>query len=244
MDKIPGGYYIKARKIKHSWISHQPPIVREIWDYLLREANHCEKQYGKYQIVRGQLFKKYSEIIEDLSWKVGYRTMRYSMSSTKRAMKVLSNELMIELTNRPQGTIITILNYDFFQNPENYERTYERTNERITNGPTNGPSISNKNERKVKNVKTSLGRNIFAKPQLDDVIKFFGEKGFDQSHAKKFFEYYSAGDWKDGRGNQVKNWKQKALAVWMNDELKTANQPSRPELEYYDPEKDPTYAIR
>ena len=38
-DKIQGGYYIKARKIQESEIAHAPPHVREIWDWLLWDAN-------------------------------------------------------------------------------------------------------------------------------------------------------------------------------------------------------------
>ena len=41
---IPGGYYIKARQIKYSWVANAAPVVREIWDYLLREANHHDKK--------------------------------------------------------------------------------------------------------------------------------------------------------------------------------------------------------
>ena len=31
---------------------------------------------------------------------------------------------------------------------------------------------------------------------------------------KRFFDYYSAGNWKDSKGNQIINWKQKMIAVW------------------------------
>src|SRR5690606_1605243 len=52
-------------------------------------------------------------------------------------------------------------------------------------------------------------RTVFTPPTLDDVISYFKEKGYTEVAAKKAFEYYSAGDWKDSKGNQVKNWKQK-----------------------------------
>jgi len=50
MSKLPeipieGGYYIKARVIKHKKIAHAAPHVREIWDYCLREANHKTRKY-------------------------------------------------------------------------------------------------------------------------------------------------------------------------------------------------------
>ena len=36
--------------------------------------------------------------------------------------------------------------------------------------------------------------------------------------AQKFFNYYTAGEWHDGNGKPVKNWKQKAIAVWFKPE--------------------------
>lgn len=62
--------------------------------------------------------------------------------------------------------------------------------------------------------------NSFIPPTLDEVKTFFKEKGYNEIGAKKAFDYYSAGDWKDAKGNQVKNWKQKMLGVWCRDEYK------------------------
>lgn len=67
---------------------------------------------------------------------------------------------------------------------------------------------------------TRKPRTVFTPPTLDDVISYFKEKGYTEVAAKKAFEYYSAGDWKDSKGNQVKNWKQKMLSVWFKDENK------------------------
>jgi hypothetical protein len=39
-EHIPGGYYIKARALRNSWIAHAAPVVRETWDYLIENANH------------------------------------------------------------------------------------------------------------------------------------------------------------------------------------------------------------
>lgn len=61
------------------------------------------------------------------------------------------------------------------------------------------------------------------KPTLQDVQDYCKERNSNVD-AKKFFDYYSAGDWKDAKGNQVKNWKQKLL-TW---ESKTTNE-NRPE---------------
>lgn len=66
----------------------------------------------------------------------------------------------------------------------------------------------------------------FIPPTLEEVKEFFKEKGYNEIGAKKAFDYYEAGGWKDGKGNQVKNWKQKMLGVWFRDEYKI-NEPTK-----------------
>lgn len=135
---IEEGYVLKARCIKNSVIASAPPYVREIWDWLVLNANHKDKRYEGFTVKRGQIFCKYSDIREALSWKIGYRKMMYHENHTKRAMKFLREHSMIELTIEPRGNLITIVNYDKYQTSENYERTDERTHER-----TNGEPMAN-----------------------------------------------------------------------------------------------------
>jgi len=60
----------------------------------------------------------------------------------------------------------------------------------------------------------------FVSPLPQEVIAYFNEKGYTQVAACKFFEYYSAAEWKDANGKQVLNWKQKAVGIWFKDENK------------------------
>lgn len=57
-------------------------------------------------------------------------------------------------------------------------------------------------------------------PTLQEVREFVTNKGFPVSLADKVFEYYDTANWKDSKGNKVKNWKQKLIAVWLKDEHK------------------------
>lgn len=59
--------------------------------------------------------------------------------------------------------------------------------------------------------------NCIQKPTLSEVEDYFLEKGSTIEAAKKAFEYYDVADWKDSKGKPVKNWKQKMLAVWINN---------------------------
>ena len=71
------------------------------------------------------------------------------------------------------------------------------------------PLINNKNKTKKGNIERGT-RTKFIPPTLDQVNEYVMEKKLRVS-AKKFFDYYEAGGWKDAKGNPVKNWKQKIL---------------------------------
>jgi len=155
---INGGYYIKARQIKDSWVSQASPCVRETWDYLLREANHKDAKYGGCEVKRGQLFRSFREIRDDLKWRVGYRFDRYSEDEMKHCMKLLRREGMITLTSTPRGNLITVLKYSLYQDPKNYESTNESTNEYTDGTPMiHQPHIPiNKNDKNKKNEKIEV----------------------------------------------------------------------------------------
>ena len=173
MTKISGGYYIKARCIKNSSIANAPPYVREIWDYLLREANHKDKKYSGYIIKRGQLFRSYRDIRDDLCWKVGYRTERYNENQMKMGMRYLMKQLMITVAKQPRGNIITVCNYDYYQNPKNYDTTSDTTSE-ATNAqpmPNQGVLSINKNVKNEKNEKNK--KRVSSTKENKDLLVVF-----------------------------------------------------------------------
>lgn len=107
-----------------------------------------------------------------------------------------------------QRTII--LNIDLYKNvdipiKENNEGVYSKTDI---------PIYENAKENKYFN---NIINKIKSVPNEQDVINYFLEKGSTIEQGKKAFEYYDVAGWKDSRGKPVKNWKQKMLAVWINN---------------------------
>ena len=143
--KIKKGYYIKARQIQESKIATQPPHVREIWDWLLKECNHTDNISSGRTIKRGQCVRTYSDIQEGLKWFVGYRKMTYKKHHCENALKWLTKETMITKTKTTRGILITVCNYDFYQNPENYE-SHTRTDTSATM-KLQGTDTINKNDK-------------------------------------------------------------------------------------------------
>lgn len=81
--------------------------------------------------------------------------------------------------------------------------------------------------------------NKFVAPSLQDVIDYFLAKGYKKEAAEKAFDYYDSnkdenGNWFDGRGEPVLNWKMKMISVWFKEENKDkSKQEQQPELKFY-----------
>jgi hypothetical protein len=67
---------------------------------------------------------------------------------------------------------------------------------------------------------TKRKRKEFIAPSKEEMMSYAAEKGFDPSIGSQAYEYYSVADWKDAKGDQVLNWKQKMIASWFKNEQK------------------------
>lgn len=219
-SKIKGGYIIQPRVIQESDISVAPPYVREIWAYLIREANSCDNKYNGHEIKRGQLFRSYNDIKEGTKWYVGWRKMTYHENHMKKAMKFLRDTERITSMKEPGGVLITICKYDYYQDPKNYERPKESTKEGTIAEPELNQTLpyNNKNNKNDKNNKNKEESGTFVPPTQDQVIEYFTTNGYRKDAAIRYFEYYREGKWRDGSGKKLVNWKQKARSVWFRPE--------------------------
>lgn len=79
--------------------------------------------------------------------------------------------------------------------------------------------VTNNNESKRKSIEKDIESiKRFVPPTLEEVKAYCQERN-NNVDPKKFFDYYEQGQWKDSKGNPVKNWKQK-LITWENKEPK------------------------
>ena len=89
---------------------------------------------------------------------------------------------------------------------------------------------------------TPKSNGKYPPPNREDVIAYFTENGYATEAAEKAFQYYEAhkdphsGNWKDSKGNIVKAWKQKMVAVWFKSENRAPpkNETAKP----FDPEEE------
>lgn len=196
---IHGGYYLKARKFDSSVIAHCTPCTREVWDWLLRNANHKPMNIGGKTINRGQVFTDYNEIIEGLHWWEGFIKKTYKKTDMDTTMRLLRKTTMITTRRTTRGVIITICNYDRYQNPKNYDKA----NGHDTGTDTETDMVAATINKNVKKEENSTGhpwlfsnkgffdrqlKNNEGKPELDKYLKlveFLHEKDDDGDYKFK-----------------------------------------------------------
>ena len=205
------GWIKTFRKLK-DWQWYKKTNMVHLFIHLLLSANHKDGKWMDQEVKRGQLItgrkqlKKETGISEQ-----SIRTLLNKLIST--------NEITIESTN--QYSIITICNYDSYQGNgfEDNQDNNQPSNQQLT---SDQPAINQRltTNKNVKKEKKDKKKSVFVPPILEDVVKYFKDKGYSESTAKIAFEYYQVANWVDSKGNPVKNWKQKMIAVWFKDENK------------------------
>lgn len=96
------------------------------------------------------------------------------------------------------------------------------------------PIINNNNN--INNKTTT--KKEFTPPTIEEVKEYFASRNLREDVAIRFYEYYSTGFWKDGKGNKIKNWKQKVIAVWDKPEHKIKTQEQVQNVEKQDKEAE------
>ena len=177
---------MQPRIFDGSEASKMSPVTRELWFYLLRNVNHNDN--GKFK--RGQKFFQFSEIQEDLHWYVGYRKMVYSKPQLTKALRRLNEGNMTATMKATRGIIITVCNYDLYQDPKNYEGNGEGSTKggrRNFGGHTINKNVKNEKNKEIKNKPP-----ISPKPNLKNHLKEkIIQTGFIETKDKifEFFEY-------------------------------------------------------
>lgn len=200
-----------ARSIELSDIMDKPPHFREIWMYLIRQVNW--ETNGKFK--RGSGLFTYKRIIDDLAWKVGYRTQRYKKWECEKALKWLMKATMIATTKTTRGLIITVCNFDTYQDAKNYESDTKATT-KVQRKRQRSDTIL----KEVKNKEPKKKKKLFVPPTLKDIQLYATEKNYD-INCKKFLEWYTESGWLDVKGRPVTNWKLKVISWSSNGRQKT-----------------------
>ena len=191
------------------WTDKEPYDKRSAWMYLLLTANHYDKKImfnGELIVVkRGQILTSIRTLAEKWKW---------SYDKTLRFLRLIESDGMIEKESDKFRTLITIVNYEVFQDSPNTERTEisEQTSERISdkqelknekniNIRSNYDDLNESDKQKKKKTKLTEEEN-------EEIVKNF--EIIYNSYPRKVgktagFELYK--QWLNGRdilGNRIK----------------------------------------
>lgn len=159
------GWIKLHRKIDDSEISIKPPHVREIFLWLLRRANH----HDNYICKRGQCIRSIKDIQEGLKWYAGYRKSMYSKSHCEYALNTLRNMAMIETAKTTRGLLITICNFDIYQDNSDSEPNNEidttPTRNQQTTDTINKNVYKNVNNNNNTSIPPLTGKKISTQPE-------------------------------------------------------------------------------
>jgi hypothetical protein len=123
------------------------------------------------------------------------------------------------------------LNYLYVQNYDGRQRElksrlskFERQTFKNHDADSQKLKESNTRNNTSTNTTNKRERKPFIPPTLEEVEAYCKSRN-NNVDAKRFFDYFDASDWVDGKGNKVRNWKQKVI-TWesYNKEVKTDGQ--------------------
>lgn len=149
---LQSGAFLISRSIFISEVSHKSPEHFKIFIYMIGNAQHTRKIIKGIQVERGQLLTSYRKLNEWLEYKIGNRTIKPHEQRIKKIIhdlkrlnliitkKVRPKEPPVEPPVEPDTILVTLLQYNVYQDLKLYEGTAEGTAEGTTT-----PSKTNAN---------------------------------------------------------------------------------------------------
>lgn len=188
-----------------SWEWFDKPEMVQLFIWLLLNANYTDKKWQGQVIKRGQILTTTPKIMEAL---------RLSEQQTRTCIGRLKSTGEITCKSTNKYTIITICNYDRYQNDNlesngqnngqpntpatdeqrtNNGRLYDRLYVSNNNNNNNNISVCNAHTREDK--------------ERDDIFKIFFLKNFVNPayEVERFYNHYEAQGWDRGNGQKITN---------------------------------------
>lgn len=139
------GYIKDHRQELQSDIWLMPPLYHRVWQYLKYKANHKDMEIpmsdgSKFLIRRGQHLTSVRSIAQGVGWYEGLTWKEPNPKTISTILKWLEKQNMITIEHgrgNKQYTLITIVNYDFFQDTEDEGVTAKKQLADINNNEKN-----------------------------------------------------------------------------------------------------------
>ena len=131
------------------------------------------------------------------------------MSATRAAIKELEEHGYLERKPIRNGGKFVDWEYLIYEKPQVEKPLVE--NPQVEKPQVeNHTQLSTNQSSTKKSITKKSSTKRFIPPTLEEVEKYCKDRN-NAVDAKKFFDYFTASDWVDAKGNPVRNWKQKII---------------------------------
>ena len=181
---------------------------------LSHKAGYCFMSSRELGKLRGKGMRTAQRVVENLKQKGYIRTVVYTDERGKSHRKIFP----VMYVKSGMGDKSDI------GGTSNLSPTYVKSGTQliyINNNDLNKSASSSQSKRKK-----------FVPPSLDEVARYIEEKKL-AIDPRRFFDFYTAGEWHDSNGKPVQNWKQKAL-TWDGREQKKSKPPEHGSVSVWD----------
>lgn len=199
------GWIKLHRKIKDNWIWNDPEKC-VAWLSILLSVNHKDKEIifngHPMKIRAGQRLTSLSKLANEWGW---------TRNRVDRFLRTLTETEMLTADRTPNGTLLTVMNWAFYQGQQDSERDSKRDDSEATYEATNGTPVKHKQEyiKNDKNDKNDKEEREGQAPRSHFVPSFDFVEGYCVDHhlkldVERFMAYYGAREWTLGNGMKVK----------------------------------------
>nr|DAL69461.1 MAG TPA: replisome organizer [Caudoviricetes sp.] len=181
------------------WCWHKDPNTFSLFVHLILAANIKPKKWKDIVVERGQIVTSISKLSE---------LTGLTLKQTRTALNHLKGTKEVAIKTTPKYSIITINNYEKFQQGSKYS---------ANKGHSEGKVRANKGQQ-LKNSKNVRKKERESIPSFSDVEQFVRTENLNVD-AKKFFDYNEKRKWQI-TDKPIDDWKS-LVRTWSKNEHKT-----------------------
>lgn len=199
---MDSGWISLHRKIRDNWIWDDPEKLRA-WIDILLMVNHEDRQIPFdghiVTIHKGQRLTSLQKLSERWGW---------SRNRVDRFLRLLDEAGMVTANRTPNGTVLTVINWAFYQDVRDTNGATNGATGETANGATNGATVGTQTIMNNNENKENKGEGVphpQPPPSLEDIKAECKQQRYSAVNPEKFFSYYEGRNWK--LGGEVINWK-------------------------------------
>ena len=200
--------FVTIQRAIVNWRWYSNANTYRVFTHLIYIANFKDVYFESRLIQRGQCVTSVLSLGKSL--KLTAQQVRTALNNLKS-----TSEITIETTSK--YSIITIVNYEMYQQINN-QNNKQITNKQQTN---NKQTTTNEQSNKDNNDNNKDNRG-FKKPSIEE-IKLFCTDRKNAINAQYFFDYYEARNWQLSKGVKMKDWKA-VIRTWENRDFSNNKQ--------------------